>query len=100
MLFTDNLYTIINKSETIINILLADENHPVFVAHFPAFPILPGFLQIDLINELFDIKISKIKKAKFIEIVKPKSELIFKKAKNKIIIESKDMKKISEIIYE
>lgn len=100
MKFTEKLYTVTNKSSQKVDIILADETHPVFVSHFPGNPILPGFLQIDLAVELFNIKISKIKKTKFISIVKAKDEISFIKENNKILIKSKENNKISEITYE
>lgn len=100
MNFTDNLYTIINKNEKSIEILLSNEEHPIFCAHFPNMPILPGFLQIDIAQELFNIKIKKIKKTKFLNIIKPNNSIIFSQIKNKILITDPEEKKISEIIYE
>lgn len=100
MSFTKNLYTITNKLDKGIEILLATKEHPVFSAHFPTFPILPGFLQIDIAQELFNIKIKKIKKAKFLSIIKPKDQIIFNQIKNKITLTTLENKKISEIIYE
>lgn len=100
MNFTDDLYTIINKNEKSIEILLSNEKHPIFCAHFPNMPILPGFLQIDIAQELFNIKIKKIKKTKFLNIIKPNNQIIFSQIKNKILIKDLEDKKISEIIYE
>ncbi|RXK05721.1 hypothetical protein [Halarcobacter bivalviorum] len=100
MPLTNNLYTITCKTDSSIDILLADENHPVFAAHFPKLPILPSFLQLEIASEIFDIKITEIKKAKFIKTIIPQNKITFKKNNNKIIIESEEKIKISEIIYE
>ena len=98
--FTNSLYTITNRDDNSIKILLTNKEHPIFSAHFPEFPILPGFLQIDIAQELFNIKIKKIKKTKFLSIIKPNDQIIFSQIKNKIIITTQEKKKISEIIYE
>lgn len=100
MSFTDNLYTKINCSNNKALILLSSEEHPIFKAHFPNMPLLPGFLQIDIACEIFNINIKKIKKAKFINIIKPKDEIEINITSKKIIFNTKDNKKISEIIYE
>ncbi len=81
MNFTNNLYTIVNRTKTNAQILLADKTHPIFCAHFPDFPILPGFLQIDIANELFNITTTKIKKAKFLTIIEPNKKIKFNKIK-------------------
>lgn len=100
MSLTNNLYTITNKTNKSIEILLTDKNHPVFSAHFPNLPILPGFLQIDIAQGLFNIKIKKIKRAKFLTIIKPDSQIIFTQIKNRILIHTLENTKTSEIIYE
>lgn len=100
MSFTDNLYTITNKTAKSVEISLANKEHPVFSAHFPSFSILPGFLQIDIAQELFNINIKKIKRTKFLTIVKPNNKIIFTKTGNKIILNNAKNTKISEIIYE
>lgn len=100
MSFTKNLYTITKKFDKSIEILLANKEHPIFSAHFPNFPILPGFLQIDIAQELFNIKIKKIKKTKFLSTIKPNNQIIFTKNKNKILITTLENNKVSEIIYE
>lgn len=101
MLFYD-LFKIIKCDENqLFQIKLSDENHPIFKAHFPKNPILPGFLQIDISQYLFKLDIKKIKKAKFLQIIKPNEILDIKlqKDKNKILF-FKDEKKVSEFTYE
>jgi len=87
-----------NSSE--IEIVFANKEHEIFQAHFPTNQLLPGFLQIDIAQELFNIKIKKIKKTKFLSIIKPNNQILFSQIKNKIIIKDLENKKISEISYE
>lgn len=102
MNYTTNLYEIIKKTETLVEIKLCDEKHKIFKAHFPDNPILPGFLQLDIAQELFNLKFIKIKKAKFLKLIKPTDIVYFEhqKDKNKILIKSIENKKISEISYD
>ncbi len=83
-MLTDNLYNIEYKDNDRVVITLSDENHAIFKAHFPDQPILPGFINLEIISEVFDIKITKIKKAKFLQTVLPKQTLIYEKNSNKI----------------
>lgn len=101
MLFYD-LFKIIKSNENqLFQIKLSDKNHPVFKAHFPKNPILPGFIQIDISQYLFKLDIKKIKKAKFLQIIKPNEilDIELQKEKKKIIL-FRDEKKVSEFIYE
>ncbi|MGB9801711.1 MAG: 3-hydroxyacyl-ACP dehydratase, partial [Arcobacter sp.] len=66
--------------------------------------ILPGFMQIDIISDILNHKITTISKAKFLSIIKPEDIIEYyitcvNASKYKIIIKSEN-KKISEITYE
>jgi 3-hydroxyacyl-[acyl-carrier-protein] dehydratase len=100
MSFLHNLYTLLNYTDIEKTIQLCNDSHEVFQAHFPNNPILPGFLQIELIEELFNIHITTIKKAKFLNLVTPNMILILQKKGQKICIKNEHQKKISELIYE
>jgi 3-hydroxyacyl-[acyl-carrier-protein] dehydratase len=78
MLFLENLFTVLSYSENCSTVLLSDDTHPVFQAHFESNPILPGFLHIDIIAALFGIEVVGIKKAKYFEIVRPLDKLQIK----------------------
>jgi len=78
-MLSKDLYTIDFVSENRAIITLSDETHSVFKAHFPAYPILPGFMNFDIVEELFDIKITTIKKAKFLKTVTPNQTLIYER---------------------
>ena len=100
---TNNLYNIVSKTPNEIKIKLCDKNHNIFKAHFPNNPILPGFLQIDIIAEILEDKITTINKSKFISHILPNDEIIYNitiKNNKKIIKIMKKDKKISEFTYE
>lgn len=82
----DGLYTVLNASETEVSVLLSDENHPVFKAHFPSKPILPGFVHLEIISDVFNIEIKGVKKAKFTDLVLPSQTLQYIKNANKITV--------------
>ena len=82
----DGLYTVLNANEIQASVLLSDENHPVFKAHFPSKPILPGFVHLEIISDVFNIEISGVKKAKFTNLVLPSQTLQYTKNANKITV--------------
>ncbi len=71
------LYQIIDKSDEAVEIELSDASHPVFKAHFERMPLLPGFLQIDIIAEILEKEIDEIISAKFVHKVLPKERLLY-----------------------
>ena len=85
-MFLDGLYSVISVSETEATVLLSDSNHPVFKAHFPTQPILPGFVHLEIISDVFKLDIKGVKKAKFIDLVLPAQTLHYTKNANKISV--------------
>jgi len=83
LILIKNLYCLEFKSDTRAIVKLANENHTVFKAHFPSNPILPGFVNFDIVADVFDLKIKTIKKAKFLKTVKPNQTLIYERDGNK-----------------
>jgi 3-hydroxyacyl-[acyl-carrier-protein] dehydratase len=81
-MLSKDLYTIDLVTENRAIITLSDETHPVFKAHFPTKPILPGFMNFDIVEELFDMKITTIKKAKFLKTITPNQTLTYERNKN------------------
>jgi 3-hydroxyacyl-[acyl-carrier-protein] dehydratase len=86
----ENLYTVVYKDDSKVTIQLGDENHPVFKAHFPTNPLLPGFMNFEIISKLFDIKITSIKKAKFLRTVAPNQIITYQRDANKFKVTSQD----------
>ncbi len=83
--FINNFFTVLKKRDSEGTISLCDKEHPIFKAHFPGQPILPGFIHLEIIAELFGEKIKKVKKAKFVKHVEPNSIITYKKIKHKVI---------------
>ncbi len=79
----DTLYKIKDKDSVSATVVLCDKKHPVFKAHFPVKPVLPGFVHFEIISDVFELDIKSIKKAKFMKIVEPKQTLLYKRDANK-----------------
>ena len=80
----DGLYEVLKRSETEAIVKLTDASHPVFKAHFPQNPILPGFVHLDIIEDVFDLEITSIKQVKYSALVLPQEELTYLKESNNI----------------
>ena len=96
-----NLYTInfIKKEKENIEfkVTFSNENHKVFKAHFPNNPLLPGFMQIDILSTALKLKIIEIKKAKFLKPILPNDSVLYLikiKDKNLNVKVEKENKKI------
>lgn len=63
------LYKLIEKKvindSYIYKLKFANKSHPVFQAHFPNYPLLPGFMQLEIAASLLHRQIYKIHFAKF-----------------------------------
>jgi 3-hydroxyacyl-[acyl-carrier-protein] dehydratase len=90
---TKGLYRIEYISNDKAIVKLSDENHPVFKAHFPNYPILPGFVNFDIVSEAFGLEITNIKKAKFLNPASPNQTLTYLRDKNsfKVICEDEEI---------
>ena len=86
----DGLYSIVEKSVDKGIVVLSDDTHPVFKAHFPQNPILPGFVHLEIIEELFDVQITGVKKAKYSAMVLPSQTLRYVKDGTKIVVTCQD----------
>jgi len=75
---SQGLYSVITKSEEEVVLRLSDASHPVFKAHFEGMPLLPGFLQIDIIAELLEREIDAISSAKFVQKILPDEQLSYR----------------------
>lgn len=79
----DRLYKIMYKDSDKVVINLCDAEHPIFKAHFPTEPILPGFIHFEIVEREFNMNIQTIKKAKFTKIIRPMDSLEYIKKNNK-----------------
>jgi len=87
---TDNLYTIEFKDDTKAIVTLSNEDHPVFKAHFPNNPVLPGFVHFDIVSNAFNMELTTIKKAKFVKIALPSQTLVYERNNNRFKITCND----------
>jgi 3-hydroxyacyl-[acyl-carrier-protein] dehydratase len=74
---TQNLYSVKSLDSDRWEVKLTDANHPVFKAHFEGNPLLPAFLQIDIISEILAKKLIKIERAKFKLPILPNDTVIY-----------------------
>lgn len=91
-ILTNQLYTLIKKEETQALIILGDETHPIFKAHFEGNPILPAFLQVDIVAEIFGLNIIGINRSKFMEPLRPLDEVLIHLEKSVTGIKAKLLK--------
>ena len=98
-----HLYTPITLEPNHISVALSDAHHPIFQAHFPNNPLLPGFVLLDMSAKLLHVKIKRIQKAKFLKPILPKSLLHFhseaKEKRLKIVVKVME-EKVAELVYE
>ncbi|MEE8587746.1 MAG: 3-hydroxyacyl-ACP dehydratase [Sulfurimonadaceae bacterium] len=71
------LYKVISQSDERVEIELTDASHPIFKAHFEEMPLLPGFLQIDIVAEILGKEIDAITSAKFVQKILPDERLTY-----------------------
>lgn len=86
----EKLYTLQHKDEKKALIKLCSEDHPIFKAHFPSQPILPGFVHFEIVADIFDLEITTIKKAKFTKVITPSQTLTYEKSDNKFKVLCQD----------
>ncbi len=96
-----SLYVINANDNDVIEITLADHLHPVFKAHFEGNPLLPAFLQIDILAHIVSIDITEILRSKFMEPIRPLDKIrytIMRDAERSIIKVkvSNEIKPVSE----
>jgi 3-hydroxyacyl-[acyl-carrier-protein] dehydratase len=71
IILISHLYSINANDNEVIEITLADHLHPIFKAHFEGNPLLPAFLQIDILAQILSIDITEIHRSKFMEPIRP-----------------------------
>jgi len=77
-LLSKNLYTYKKLNKDSWEVIMTNKTHPVFKAHFEGNPLLPAFLQIDIMSEILDKKLLSIDKSKFKLPILPNDVLIYK----------------------
>jgi len=93
----DGLYEVLSKDEDKAVIKLSDKKHPIFKAHFPMHPVLPGFVHFEIVSDVFNIEVTTIKKAKFMALILPKQTLTYERKGNKfrVLRESEEVASFS-----
>ena len=82
-ILTDGLYEIISLDKEAVELQLSDASHPVFKAHFENNPLLPGFLQLDIIAEILDKEVEAIINTKFMKPILPGMRIKYLLSKTK-----------------
>lgn len=104
MLGIDSLYKVIEKKENKVVVKLSSSTHPIFQAHFPNNPLLPGFCHVDILETLLENKIKKIKLFKLQNKTFPDEIVEYKidrsKGTKKIQIFKSDNQMIGKLHYE
>lgn len=73
----EGIYRVKEHEGTRVVVALSDASHPVFQAHFEKNPILPGFMQIDIIAAIMKKRVHTIAMAKFMKPILPETTLIY-----------------------
>ena len=95
----EGLYREVERKKEEVSIALSDATHPVFKAHFPSNPLLPGFMHLELIEELFALEIQGIKTAKFKQKVLPNEIITYKKNDNAIKVYNRQNKEVATFSF-
>jgi len=86
----NKMYSIDFKESDRATVTLCDENHPIFKAHFPSQPILPGFMHFEIVADIFGLNITTIRKAKFTKVITPSQTIRYEKNNNKFKVFCQD----------
>jgi 3-hydroxyacyl-[acyl-carrier-protein] dehydratase len=95
------IFTVVSRDEKSITLCFSDASHPVFRAHFEDNPILPGFMQIDIVAALFKKRVTAITMAKFMKPIRPDETVtchVTEGSKStRILLKDADGKSVSDI---
>jgi 3-hydroxyacyl-[acyl-carrier-protein] dehydratase len=86
----NKLYNIDFKDAKMATVTLCDKDHPIFKAHFPSQPILPGFIHFEIVADVFGLDVTTIKKAKFTKVITPSQTIRYEKNDNKFKVFCQD----------
>jgi len=73
----EGLYRVVSRQRGHVVVELSDASHPLFKAHFENNPLLPGFIQLDIIAEIEHKTIDAIQSAKFMKTILPGNRLVY-----------------------
>ncbi len=94
---SQGLYTVITQSDERIELKLTDASHSIFKAHFEGMPLLPGFLQMDMVAEILGKEIDAITSAKFVQKILPNEQLVYTIAPTKSGVRVKLTNELNEL---
>jgi len=101
---TSKLYSVVSQDDEKIILQLTDVSHPIFKAHFPSNPILPGFCHIEMLAEILSDNIINIVLLKLRKKTLASEKIFYiitnKDSKRKIKILDEKNILIGNIIYE
>lgn len=104
MNITSKLYNVISKDDDTIILQLADKSHPIFKAHFPSNPILPGFCHIEMLSEVLSDEVTEVVLLKLRKKTLPNEKVFYniinKDSRRKIKILDEENILIGNITYE
>jgi len=70
-------YRVVSQQQQRVVVELCDASHPLFRAHFENNPLLPGFMQLDIIAEIEHKKVDAIQSAKFMKMILPGMRIVY-----------------------
>lgn len=76
-LLSKDLYSLKQIDETRWEVTLSDASHPVFKSHFEGNPLLPAFLQIDIMGEILNKRLVRIERCKFKQPILPNDVVMY-----------------------
>ncbi len=101
---TSKLYNVVSKDDEKVILQLTDSSHPIFKAHFPSNPILPGFCHIEMLSEVLGDEITNILLLKLRKKTLPNEKVFYiitnKDSRRKIKILDEQNTLIGNITYE
>ena len=103
LLDIESIYTTLESRKDKIVIKLSDSSHSIFKAHFPNNPILPGFCHIEILSDILDEKIKKVKLLKLQQKTLPEDIITYElsqKENSRIIKILNSEKLVGKLQYE
>ena len=101
---TSKLYNVVSKDDEIIILQSTDDSHPIFKAHFPSHPILPGFCHIEMLSEVLSDEVTEVVLLKLRKKTLPNEKVFYniinKDSRRKIKILDEENILIGNITYE
>lgn len=72
-----DFYSVVSRCTEHLCIKFSTADHIVFKAHFPTYPVVPGFLLIDIFAYEYDVNVLEVVVAQFKNMVTPGEVIIY-----------------------